>query len=249
MLKKLVKYGNSNALVLDKALLELLEIEEGSYIKISTDGRSLIITPATDTKGLNLTGTKALQVAMARQYDEQIKKNEYDHAATKAVMPAISKIFQELFEKYKPQEHVTRMFENPEYQKETADLALQYDPIKNSKEYMQATLVLRYKYAPELKAYDDEVRERTETLNEQAKTIDPTAALSMPTVNIPNALAELHSNSAYLKEIEQLYTKLDMSKISPEELLYAVKAIRYKYVPELLEYDPEFQEASAQAKK
>ena len=44
MLKKLVKYGNSNALVLDKALLELLSIEEGSVVKLKTDGTSLIIT-------------------------------------------------------------------------------------------------------------------------------------------------------------------------------------------------------------
>ena len=44
MLKKLVKYGNSNALVLDKALLELLNIEEGSLVKLRTDGSSLIIT-------------------------------------------------------------------------------------------------------------------------------------------------------------------------------------------------------------
>lgn len=45
MLKKLVKYGNSNALVLDKAILELLNISEGSIVKIKTDGHSLIITP------------------------------------------------------------------------------------------------------------------------------------------------------------------------------------------------------------
>src|ERR1700722_5710360 len=45
MLKKLVRYGNSNALVLDKAILELLNIAEGSVVKISTDGRSIILTP------------------------------------------------------------------------------------------------------------------------------------------------------------------------------------------------------------
>ena len=45
MLKKLVKYGNSNALILDKAILELLDIQEGSTIKIRTDGKSIIITP------------------------------------------------------------------------------------------------------------------------------------------------------------------------------------------------------------
>ncbi|MBP6892081.1 AbrB/MazE/SpoVT family DNA-binding domain-containing protein [Candidatus Babeliales bacterium] len=45
MLKKLVRYGNSNALVLDKAILELLNIAEGSVVKISTDGKSIILTP------------------------------------------------------------------------------------------------------------------------------------------------------------------------------------------------------------
>ena len=45
MLKKLVRYGNSNALVLDKAILELLNISEGSVVKISTDGKSIILTP------------------------------------------------------------------------------------------------------------------------------------------------------------------------------------------------------------
>ena len=44
MLKKLVKYGNSNALILDKAILELLEIAEGSLVKIKTDGKAIIIT-------------------------------------------------------------------------------------------------------------------------------------------------------------------------------------------------------------
>src|SRR3989344_651551 len=46
MLKKIVKYGNSRALVLDKALLELLNMEEeGAIVKITTDGISLIVTP------------------------------------------------------------------------------------------------------------------------------------------------------------------------------------------------------------
>lgn len=45
MLKKIVKFGNSNALVLDKAILELLNMGEGSVVKLKTDGKSLIITP------------------------------------------------------------------------------------------------------------------------------------------------------------------------------------------------------------
>ncbi|MCH9762788.1 MAG: AbrB/MazE/SpoVT family DNA-binding domain-containing protein [Gammaproteobacteria bacterium] len=46
MLKKLVKYGNSKALVLDRAILELLNIREGALVKLKTDGKSLTITPA-----------------------------------------------------------------------------------------------------------------------------------------------------------------------------------------------------------
>jgi len=45
MLKKIVKYGNSCAIILDKALLELLDMTEGSIVKIKTDGVSLTITP------------------------------------------------------------------------------------------------------------------------------------------------------------------------------------------------------------
>src|ERR1700761_8652277 len=45
MLKKLVKFGNSTALVLDRAILELLNMQEGAVVKLKTDGTSLIITP------------------------------------------------------------------------------------------------------------------------------------------------------------------------------------------------------------
>lgn len=45
MLKKLIKYGNSTALVLDRAILELLNMKEGALVKLKTDGVSLIITP------------------------------------------------------------------------------------------------------------------------------------------------------------------------------------------------------------
>jgi antitoxin component of MazEF toxin-antitoxin module len=50
MIKKLVKYGNSNALVLDKALLEILNIQDGTKLKLTTDGTSLTITPLRETE-------------------------------------------------------------------------------------------------------------------------------------------------------------------------------------------------------
>jgi len=45
MSKKLVKHGNSRAIVIDKAILELLRIDDDTDLDLSTDGRSLVITP------------------------------------------------------------------------------------------------------------------------------------------------------------------------------------------------------------
>lgn len=44
MVKKLVKHGNSLALVIDKAILELLDITADTPLFIATDGRSLTIS-------------------------------------------------------------------------------------------------------------------------------------------------------------------------------------------------------------
>ncbi len=45
MPKRLVKHGNSRAIVIDKAILELLKIDDDTDLDLSTDGRSLVITP------------------------------------------------------------------------------------------------------------------------------------------------------------------------------------------------------------
>jgi len=46
MIKRLTRHGNSLALVVDRAVLELLEIDETTPLALSTDGRNLIIAPA-----------------------------------------------------------------------------------------------------------------------------------------------------------------------------------------------------------
>jgi antitoxin MazE len=45
MIKKLRKVGNSNALILDKPILELLGLEEEGQVKLTVNNGSLIITP------------------------------------------------------------------------------------------------------------------------------------------------------------------------------------------------------------
>ena len=51
MVKKLVRHGNSLALILDKPVLDLLKIDENTPLEIqTTDGKSLQIMPVQDTE-------------------------------------------------------------------------------------------------------------------------------------------------------------------------------------------------------
>jgi antitoxin component of MazEF toxin-antitoxin module len=48
VIKTLTKHGNSLALILDKPILELLNIEPETPISVTTDGKSLILSPIQD---------------------------------------------------------------------------------------------------------------------------------------------------------------------------------------------------------
>ena len=50
MIKHLTTHGNSLALVIEKAVLELLGISRKTPLEISTDGSRLIISPKQDAK-------------------------------------------------------------------------------------------------------------------------------------------------------------------------------------------------------
>ncbi len=45
MIKSLQKHGNSHALVIDKALMEALEIDENTPLQITVSGTTLIVSP------------------------------------------------------------------------------------------------------------------------------------------------------------------------------------------------------------
>jgi len=45
MIKKLVKHGNSQAIMIEKAILDLLNIDMDTELEVTTDGTSLTITP------------------------------------------------------------------------------------------------------------------------------------------------------------------------------------------------------------
>ena len=49
MVKKLTKHGNSLALVIDKPILDLLEIDADTPLTVTTDGECLIVARARAT--------------------------------------------------------------------------------------------------------------------------------------------------------------------------------------------------------
>ncbi|MFH1833566.1 MAG: AbrB/MazE/SpoVT family DNA-binding domain-containing protein [bacterium] len=48
MIKMLTKHGNSLALVIDRAVLDLLKVDAATPLDISTDGKVLVVTPVRD---------------------------------------------------------------------------------------------------------------------------------------------------------------------------------------------------------
>ena len=46
MIKRLRKVGNSNALILDKAIIELVGLDENGEVQLTVHNGSIIITPA-----------------------------------------------------------------------------------------------------------------------------------------------------------------------------------------------------------
>jgi antitoxin component of MazEF toxin-antitoxin module len=45
MVKKLIQHGNSVALVIDKPIMEMLNITNETTFELSTDGKNLILSP------------------------------------------------------------------------------------------------------------------------------------------------------------------------------------------------------------
>ena len=46
MIKTLTKHGNSYALIIDRPVMDLLRIDPDTALEVTTDGRSLILSPA-----------------------------------------------------------------------------------------------------------------------------------------------------------------------------------------------------------
>ncbi len=72
MKKALVKHGNSLAIVIEKAVLDLLGANAETPFEVTTDGQALILTPVRDSKR-----AKAFRSALDnvnRKYGEDLKR-------------------------------------------------------------------------------------------------------------------------------------------------------------------------------
>lgn len=49
MIKKLVSHGNSAALIIDRPIMDLLNMDMSTPLEITTDGKNLIISPVEST--------------------------------------------------------------------------------------------------------------------------------------------------------------------------------------------------------
>ena len=72
MVKRLTKHGNSLALVIDRGVLNLLEIDADTPLSVTTDGKCLIVTPVRDPER-----EKRFRAAIAegnRKYGKMLKR-------------------------------------------------------------------------------------------------------------------------------------------------------------------------------
>jgi antitoxin MazE len=72
VIKKLSKYGNSLAVLIDKPILELLNINETTQLRISTDGNNIIIEPV--RKERNAPGIVSDDPKKQAIYEEIVEK-------------------------------------------------------------------------------------------------------------------------------------------------------------------------------
>ncbi|MDX9723231.1 MAG: AbrB/MazE/SpoVT family DNA-binding domain-containing protein [Myxococcota bacterium] len=71
MLKRLTAIGNSFGLIIEKPILELLDIDKDTLLEVRTDGEALIIRPRRKDRAARL---EAAAERMMDAHDETLRK-------------------------------------------------------------------------------------------------------------------------------------------------------------------------------
>lgn len=72
MEKALIRHGNSLAIVIDKPVLELLQITADTKIEVTTNGDSIMLTPVHDRK--RQSRLQAAKQKFSTQFGDDLKK-------------------------------------------------------------------------------------------------------------------------------------------------------------------------------
>lgn len=168
MLKKLIKYGNSHALVLDRAILELLNMSEGMVVKLHTDGKSLIITPqaASEAMQVSLNHEEQIYLHFKNSLDEietdPVKKEASEQwAPGTANFAKLEEKYKEIFKKYNLE---LEKLKDPEFLKQAQRIEQKYNGVRTAPGCVQELLALRTRYVPALEKMDNEMMEARKEL-------------------------------------------------------------------------------------
>ena len=74
MIKTLTKHGNSYALVIDKPILDLLNIRPDTPLTISTDGKALLIAPEGEDNDIDDEQFQGILNGINQRYAEVFKR-------------------------------------------------------------------------------------------------------------------------------------------------------------------------------
>jgi len=234
MLKKLVKYGNSNALIFDKAILELLNIKEGSLVKIRTDGISLIITPHEPAPTEQLSPTVTNEECITNAALKVMAQNNpgFDFAGFKKKQEAVFKKYESVF---------TALDSNQEFLN-----SLREQPIDASS--LESINERRYRYAPELRLMDEELTALSKEYNAQAgipldsqnykDLLNKFVSIHKKNLPIMQQVAQLATNEDYQNECALLSQKYNVTE-DAQAYLKAYSELNEKYVPGYLAYQEE----------
>lgn len=72
MIKKLVKHGNSWAIVIDRPILDLLKIDPESHVELTTDGQTINIAPYSEVD--RKTRVRAARTNVNKKHSKAFKK-------------------------------------------------------------------------------------------------------------------------------------------------------------------------------
>ena len=72
MIKRMVQHGNSSALIIDKPIMELLNIDSDTPLEIATDGQNIIISPVNDANRMKRLEKTLLNIN--KKHESTLKK-------------------------------------------------------------------------------------------------------------------------------------------------------------------------------